>query len=162
MKTKTTQERFWSHVDKDGPIPSRRPELGPCWVWTGHRLPKGYGLFYLDRVDEKRKFTYGHRFSYELHVGPLEDRQCCHSCDNPPCCNPTHLFKGTQVENTRDAIYKGRQTGNRRLSEQQIRSILLYKKNGWSHRKIAEHFLINKDYVSDIWRGKTWAHMELE
>jgi HNH endonuclease len=160
MKTRTTEERFWSHVDKNGPIPLHRPDLGACWLWTGHRLPKGYGMFYLELVNGKKKFTYAHRFSFELHIGPLDGEQSCHLCDNPPCCNPAHLFRGNQSANLRDSALKGRLTGNRRLSEGQIRSILLYKKNGWSHRKIADHFLIHRDYVSDIWRGKTWAHVE--
>src|SRR3990167_10780590 len=60
--------RFWSRVDKDGPVPSNRPDLGPCWVWTGGKVPDGYGSFY---TGGHSRNIGAHRFAYELCVGEI-------------------------------------------------------------------------------------------
>lgn len=96
------EERFWAMVNKSGPVPAHAPELGPCWVWTGHC--NRYGSFGLGR-----KIVRAHRFSWELAHGPIPDGLCVlHKCDNPPCTNPGHLFLGTQLDNARDRDRKGR------------------------------------------------------
>lgn len=91
-------ERFWSKVDTSA---------GPngCWLWQGALLPKGYGQF---TIGHQR--GYAHRFSYELAHGPVPpDMFVCHTCDNPRCVNPAHLFSGTTLDNVRDKVAKGRQ-----------------------------------------------------
>lgn len=73
-----------------------------CWEWTGPRVPRGYGQ--LGRL-------YVHRLVAEAAFGPIPPKyQVCHHCDNPPCCNPAHLFVGTQSDNMRDMVAKGRWT----------------------------------------------------
>jgi hypothetical protein len=95
-------ERYWSHVDKNGPIV--RPELGACWKWTGAVTDKGYGV-----TGENRKNMIASRASWIVNRGPIPDGQfVLHKCDNPPCTNPEHLFLGTKGDNLRDAIQKGR------------------------------------------------------
>ena len=86
--------RFWARVDRSG---------GPtaCWPWTGPVTPTGYGHV-LDGA---------HRVALGIHLGRrLMSRVelACHHCDNPPCCNPVHLFAATHKENTEDARRKGR------------------------------------------------------
>ena len=80
------------------------PETG-CWEWQGHRTPKGYG-----RTDVQGRKEGTHRWAYALYncVEIPTGMQVCHSCDNPPCCNPAHLRLGTQGDNIRDAAAKSR------------------------------------------------------
>jgi hypothetical protein len=90
----TAAEWFWRSVDKSG---------GPdaCWPWTGYRMASGYG---------RNRHGYTHRYALQLALGrPLgPGMEACHTCDNPPCCNPAHLFEGTRLDNERDKTAKGR------------------------------------------------------
>jgi len=91
----TTEERFWSKVDKRGP--------DECWPWKAGKV-KGYGWFWANGKDIQ-----AHRFVYELVVGPIPNGlNILHKCDNHPCCNPAHLWPGTDLDNARDCIAKGR------------------------------------------------------
>lgn len=100
-------ERFWDKVDKNGPIPKHCPELGSCWNWLACTDPFGYGVLMIPRPKKHR--VCAHRFSYELHIGPIPGGMLvCHHCDNPPCTNPLHLFLGTYLDNNRDMYAKGR------------------------------------------------------
>lgn len=92
---KTTNERFWEKVNKSG----------ECWTWTActhHQW--GYGHFRAGG-----KLVTAHRYSWELHNGPIPPgMRVCHRCDNPPCVRPAHLFLGTDADNAHDMIAKGR------------------------------------------------------
>jgi len=98
-------ERFWSKVDKD--------TSSGCWLWTAGKTPLGYGIF---QVKTEKCMGWGHwksvrahRFAWELTYGLIpEGMNVLHKCDNPPCVRPTHLFLGTQKDNVRDMIHKGR------------------------------------------------------
>lgn len=82
-----------------------------CWLWTGGSLGSmGYGAFSPAGATFKvRGVVYAHRFAYEHFVGPVPAGLCVlHRCDTPPCVNPDHLFLGTQLENVRDMMAKGR------------------------------------------------------
>lgn len=97
---KTIEERFWERVDKRGP--------DECWPWTGYDNGYGYGVLTTQVLNSRRKVG-AHRFSYELHNGPIPDGlDILHKCDNPPCCNPAHLFAGTHMDNMTDMYSKGR------------------------------------------------------
>ena len=94
-------ERFWAKVDRRGP--------DECWPWVGARSSKGYGVFYRGSEALRPRMIFASRFSWIVHSGPIPDGLfVLHSCDNPPCCNPSHLFLGTRGDNNRDAIAKGR------------------------------------------------------
>lgn len=94
-------------VDLDAYFRSRSTPKKDCWIWTGKTNRDGYGVLHR----EKRELQ-AHRYSYQFYKGEIPPGQCVlHSCDTPPCINPKHLWSGTQAENVRDMIYKGRFKG---------------------------------------------------
>lgn len=98
---RATPDRFWEKVDKSA---------GPdgCWPYMGFRKWDGYG--WLARtIDGKQKHMTAHRCAWILTQGfPPEGMHLLHKCDNPPCCNPTHLRLGTHDENMDDMRKRGR------------------------------------------------------
>jgi hypothetical protein len=84
-----------------------------CWKWQGHINHKkgGYG-----QLSYNKKTLKAHRISYEAYYAErLGDLHCLHKCDNPSCVNPLHLFPGTNLDNVRDKVKKGRcYTGNQK------------------------------------------------
>lgn len=95
---------FWAKVDKDGPVPQYRPELGPCWLWTaGRNKVTGYGMFSTDDGG-----VTAHRYSLELATGKIEKGlEVDHLCRVRSCVNPTHLEAVTQRENNRRGAGNG-------------------------------------------------------
>lgn len=105
-KRKPLEERFWSKVNRDGLVPSYKPELGPCWIWSG-LLKKGYGSFFIRSVGHRsigrRSIRRpAHQVSYEMLVGPIPNgKELDHLCRVPACVNPSHLEPVTHGENNR-------------------------------------------------------------
>jgi DNA-binding NarL/FixJ family response regulator len=88
----------------------------------------------------------------------------CHRCDNPPCCNPRHLFLGTTAANVADRDAKQRQArGERialaRLTEESVREIRRLQARGFLHREIARQFNVSRPTISAVCSGRTWRHV---
>jgi hypothetical protein len=80
-----------------------------CWLWTGNFGRRNYGIVGNFSLAKKLKIYQAHRLSFMIHKGEIPDGMfVCHTCDNPPCINPEHLFLGTHYENMQDMISKGR------------------------------------------------------
>jgi hypothetical protein len=90
-------ERFWEKVHVGAP--------DECWPWIAHRNVDGYGMF---RFEGDAQMGRAHVASWRIANGDTGGLFVLHHCDNPPCCNPAHLFLGTQQENIQDMHHKGR------------------------------------------------------
>lgn len=151
----TLEERFWAKVDRgDG-----------CWTWTAARNNHDYGVLGIG----DKKLVYAHRYSYELSNGPIpEGMFVCHSCDNPPCVNPTHLFLGTQTDNMQDSALKqraARLTGEdgpaAKLTWEQAREIRqVYAVEDISFNRLAQRYGVNHKTVAGVIRGMTWRESD--
>jgi hypothetical protein len=137
---------------------------GDCWEWMGALLNSGYGIF--SNSNLPRGQIRSHRLAYELTFGPIPKDICvCHICDNPPCCNPNHLFLGTVLENNRDRKLKGRSPiGSRnvkaKLTEEQVLEIR--KRYSETHNDIsdmASEYGISPNEMYRVITGKTWRHV---
>jgi hypothetical protein len=149
--------RFWAHVDK-----TEGDET--CWPWQGYCDSFGYGKFQV--TDGKTALA--HRVSYELIVGVIPSGLCVlHSCDNPPCVNPYHLFLGTRIDNNQDKIKKSRHVyGSRvifaKLVEEQVLTIkqrLSQDSTPESKLKIAMDFNVRTSTIHRIHIGATWKQV---
>lgn len=146
-------EKFWSHVkpssDKD------------CWPWMRSYNKGGYGV-----TGFFRHTLTSHRVAFRITYG-FWPKFACHTCDNPPCCNPSHIVNGTPKWNTRDALYKGRwnpphgeRCAQSKLVADQVLEIRrLYASGGITMDALGEKFKITSSGVSNILTRKNWKHI---
>lgn len=134
-----------------------------CWEWTGTCMRFGYGSAYHPISRKKRA---AHRIAYELAFGPIPDGLfVCHHCDNPPCCNPAHLFLGTASDNHQDKLRKGRGASGyaqpkRRTISDGTGCLVLEAIKGASQADVAREFGISQQSVSLIACGAgRWASL---
>lgn len=134
-----------------------------CWDWTASVAGKGYGQIKLPR---QRKQDYAHRIAYLIHKGDIpEGKHVCHTCDNPLCVNPNHLWLGSSAENQQDMKAKGRSLYGERnsravLTEDGVRKIRQLLSQGLSQDKVARMFGIQQMEVSRIHRKLRWSHVK--
>lgn len=151
MKGESTEERFFSKVDKD--------ISNGCWLWTGGMDTSGYGVFYYEG-----KLHRAHRVSLILAEVEVGDLLVCHKCDIRNCVNPDHLFLGTQSDNIQDMVKKGRQNiglrdnehnGHTKIPNQDIILIReMYASKNYTQKQLAIQFGLAQTHISRIVRGK--------
>lgn len=166
--------KFWSKV--------QRSNVDECWPWTAGLSSDGYGRLWIDRRPLK-----SHRVAKFLTTGTSPPDCVLHKCDNPPCCNPDHLFDGTPQDNVADMVAKGRTAsgdrngmrthpesrrrsddhcargagnGNSKLTEDSVRDIRDRSAKGQTRDAIAAMFGITKQSVWNVIRGRTWKHVK--
>jgi hypothetical protein len=178
-KPKSLADRFWSRVDKNGPVPPHRPELGPCWAWTS-TLSHFYGAIGVGSETDGSNRTIGaHVVAFFLAHGRWADPCALHACDNPPCVKAwddalgrAHIFEGTRADNSRDMAAKGRQimqrfpelvrgerNGRAILTGDQVRQIVERHRAGETLTAIAATNLVSIETIYDITHGRSWTHV---
>ena len=147
-------KRFWGHVE--------RPADESCWLW---RNAAGYGQFSLHG-----KNVSAHRASWELANGQIDSGSfVCHTCDNPPCVNPSHLFLGSNSDNIKDSVSKGRSTSRfpvmrgedhyrARITEQDVKDIRRLTLTS-TDREVGKVYGLAESTVSAIRCRRIWKHV---
>lgn len=144
------ENRFWARIlKKDG-----------CWEWSGHKCPRGYGR--LTQGGGSKKIVLAHRLSYEIHSGQIpKGLFVCHRCDNPQCCNPSHLFLGTASDNNKDAKSKGRSRGVRGESQPKSKltrdDVAEIRASGLTQDRLAKTYGVSQSAISLAKRSINWA-----
>lgn len=141
----------------------QRGEPNECWPWTKGHTGAGYGQLGYGR----RRVLYTHRVAWEIaNNRTLEPGEhVCHVCDNPPCCNPAHLFVGSQADNLADARRKqrlnnrGENCSKAKLTEGQVRDLVRRYLGGEWGSDLAKEFGVIPTTVSHILLGDRWGHL---
>src|ERR1700752_4882694 len=148
MYTDKLLARFWEKVEKVETKDS-------CWIWAASKNKYGYGLFNV-RGQRPSNCWLAHRVSFQIANGPIPiGINVLHSCDNPACVNPSHLFLGSQADNMKDKAVKGRHPRNKthylpsgmdhptrkkRVKKLTLKEALLIKKSADTQRNLAKKF----------------------
>lgn len=166
FKTRThaeTETDFWNKV-KTG-LPDE------CWEWQGGRISYGKHLHYGVTTILQKKWR-AHRFAYFITKGAIpKGLLVCHQCDNPPCCNPGHLFLGTHKDNMLDCkakdrlnTEKGTERYNSKFTPDDIKCIRSsYGKrgrNGLTLDQLAANYQVSRSIIHAIIHRKRWKHVQ--
>jgi hypothetical protein len=156
-----TEERFWDKV-----------AVGDeCWEWQTYRDEKGYGYFSAHKNGRRARIP-AHRAVYLMLVGPVPNNLCVlHTCDNPACCRPKHLFLGTNLDNHRDMWRKGRgvvptpahgeSRPNAKLTEADVLAMRRsHEAGGVSMRQLARQYGVGPSTVQHIIHRTRWKHSQ--
>lgn len=139
-----------------------RIPIGGCWIWMGTLDNRGYGK--VGRVHGQPS-KLAHRYVYENYKEPIpKGKLLCHTCDNPSCVNPSHMFVGTQKDNMSDCVSKGRFKDNScenspvaKLNRNQVDLIRIDPRDAL---EVAKEYNISRAYVYYLRQNKGWKSKE--
>jgi hypothetical protein len=133
-------------------------DVNECWIWQGSKHRQGYGS-----LRYKRKYSLVHRIAWEVYIGDIpKGMKVCHKCDMTSCCNPKHLFLGTQKDNVKDGANKGRydnrKLGKRRnkLIFEQVEEIKKLNSHGMTRKELQLKFEVGQTCIAKILNGVSW------
>ena len=138
-------------------------EPDECWEWSGAKTKVGYGVIQRGRRSEGIVLT--HRLMYELFNGAPPQQHVCHTCDNPACCNPDHLFEGTHQDNFDDAVRKGRirHGEDHRHAKLTERSVIEIRKRHSlgpvNYRELGQEYGVARETIGSVIRRRSWKHV---
>ena len=149
-------DRFHKRVERRGP--------DECWPWTGSFTDRSYGRFWCDGKTRR-----AHKVAFIIAKGQVtDDAVVRHECDNPPCCNPSHLLSGTQQDNIDDRGSRNRtsrQPGTNNpaavLNDDKVMEIRRLVSSGKRQKDVGDQFGVAQGHVSEIVRGKIWSHLPI-
>lgn len=147
--------RFWSKVDRDG-------GLNACWPWKAaiNKKPNGYGVF-----GENGRLTPAHRIAMSQVREIPPGKWVLHRCDNPPCCNPSHLFIGDRSDNMKDMVRKGRRryvglAGEKHpMAQLSNAAVADIRTSSERNSTLAKRYGVNRDHIGVIRRREAWKHL---
>jgi len=153
LREAVTVSRFWRNVDVRSDV--------ECWPWRGDSRRDGYGVFYFDG-----RMWGAHELALSFSTGEKRHPSLitCHSCDNPTCCNPSHLRFDTPQANVDDMHARGRAHVGERASRYKLtdRDVLLMRERralGARHKDLASDFGVTISAVTAIVHGRNWKHV---
>lgn len=152
---------FFRKINMNGPIQPHVKELGKCWIWKGAKI-SGYGTFKCGFRSQK-----AHRISWLILRAVIPNgMDVLHKCDNPACVNPNHLFLGTDLDNARDRVSKGRQydlKGHKhpltKLTEADVLKIRELATKGFGNTRLGKRFGVCGSAIGHIVHRKNWKHI---
>ena len=159
MITERQITNFWNKVDRRGE--------DECWPWTASCSRNGYGHFGIgNKKDGTKRIVRSSRLAfYFAHENQWPENQACHTCDNRLCCNPLHIYDGTQQENIADRNAaerqaKGEDNGRSKLTEDQVLEIRRrYVPRVVTLQTLGDEFGVSKQVISFIIRRNIWKHI---
>ena len=142
-------KRFWSKVRVGG--------ADECWEWTACQTSLGYGTIMFNYAQ------FGtHRIAYAVHYGKDPgDKLVCHKCDNRACCNPRHLFLGTNADNSADMKRKGRASKGEAngFSKLTAEEVLEVRASNELQRALAKRHNVSPSLIGLIKSRRIWTHI---
>lgn len=129
----------------------------------GQRDPFGYG-----KIKMKGKTYRTNRIALKTKLGRWPEPMALHTCDNPPCCNPAHLYEGGEAENSRDKVMRGRvvgmnvgsTNGHAKLNDDIVREMrALYATGGWTYKALGERYGVSHRCIGTVIRNERWTHV---
>lgn len=142
------QAAFW---DRLMPVP-----WSGCWIWMGPKYSTGYGVLWYSPIRGEPGLQIGaHRLAWILAKGDIPiDLQVLHRCDEPFCCNPSHLFLGTRTDNMADKMIKGRAAS--KLTPEAVRDI---RSSPLSSKELAAMYGVGYSAIWSVRTGRKWRHV---
>ena len=160
--TKARKAKYTKATSGEDYLSQRIAKLGGnfCWEWLKGKDKNGYGQCHDAKFAKQYKVTRAHQLAFVVWKGPIPPNKIiCHTCDNPSCVNPQHLYAGTWKDNVHDCIKRGRYINGMKNNNKNYASILA-EHGKLSCFQAADKYNLSCSRICQIWRenGKYGKH----